>query len=395
MWRNRSRTAITTSAVFFAILLAVVTSSFQVGVFDNLIKNVVGFYNGYVQVHKMGFWDEQILDNVFENKNSVQNKILSNENIESIAPRLESFALVATDSLTKGCLVVGIAPARENEITKLKSKIISGSYLKDDDPDILISEGLADRMRVKLYDTIVLLGQGYHGAMATGKYRIKGMLKFGSPELNKQSLYLNLPEAQSMFGAQNKLTSYVLNLKSTKTMDETVVSLRNLLDDDYEVMTWEEMMPDVSQHIKTDNASMYIIFFLLYILVCFGIFGTLLMMMVERKYELGMLVAIGMKKIKLSTLLILESLFTVITGCLAGILVSLPVVYYLKWHPIRFTGDFAKTYQEFGFEPIFPASTDSSIFIQQGLIVLILGLVLSLYPVLKVFRLNPIESLKK
>lgn len=395
MWRNRSRTAITISAVFFAILLAVVTSSLQVGVFDNLIKNVVGFYNGYVQVHKSGFWDEQTLENVFDDNIAIQNKMLSNQNIASVTPRLESFALVATDSLTKGCLVVGISPDREDEITKLKSKIITGNYLKHNDQDILISEGLADRMRVKLFDTIVLLGQGYHGATATGKFKIKGILKFGSPELNKQSLYLNLPEAQNMFAAPNKLTSYVLNLNSTKAINETAVSLRFMLGNDYEVMTWEEMMPEVSQHIKTDNASMYIIFFLLYILVCFGIFGTLLMMMVERKYELGMLVAIGMKKIKLSTLILLESLFTVLMGCLSGILVSLPIVYYLKWHPIRFTGDFAKTYQEFGFEPIFPASTDSSIFIDQGLIVMILGLVLSLYPVLKVFRLNPIESLKK
>ncbi len=395
MWRNRYRTTITISAIFFAVILSVLTTSLQDGVFDNLIKNVVSFYNGYIQVHKNGYWEERILDNVFEDEPELQLKILSESNVESLAPRFESFALVATETVTKGCLVVGIIPNKEDIITNLRSKLIEGEYLNAKDADILIAKGLANRLGVQLHDTLVLLGQGYHGSIANGKYSIKGILKFGSPDLNNQSLYLNLPVAQDMYGATNKLTSYVLNLKSTKEMDNTAHTLRNILDKNYEVMTWEEMMPDVTQHIKTDKGSMYVIIILLYILVCFGIFGTLLMMMVERKFEIGMLVAIGMKKLKLVYLLILESLFTVIFGCILGISVSIPIVYHLKVNPIRFTGEFAKTYEEFGFEPIFPTSTDSSIFIEQGIIVLTLCLVLSLYPVVKVLRLSPLESMKK
>lgn len=395
MWRNRNRTAITISAIFFAVLLSTVTNSLQDGVFDNLIKNVVSFYNGYVQIHKKGYWEERILDNVFEDSEELQHTILTGANVQGLAPRFESFALSATETNTKSAMVIGISPDKENAITQLKSKIIEGHYLTANDTDILISEGLMKRLGTKLNDTIVLLGQGYHGSIASGKFRIKGILKFGSPDLNNQSLYINLPFAQEMYGAPDKLTSYVVNLKANDAMDQTARNLRNILGNDYEIMTWEEMMPEVTQHIKTDKASMYIIVILLYILVCFGIFGTLLMMMVERKYEIGMLVAIGMKKIKLIYLLILESLFTVITGCLLGILISIPVVYYLKINPIRFTGEFAKTYEEFGFEPIFPASTDSDIFIEQGVIVLLLGLILSLYPLVKILRLDPIESMKK
>jgi ABC-type lipoprotein release transport system permease subunit len=395
MWRNRHRTAITISAIFFAVILSIVTNSLEDGVFDNLIKNVVSFYSGYIQIHKNGYWDERVLDNVFDETDELLQKIVSDNNVQLAAPRLESFALVATESVTKGCMVVGISPVKEDLITQLKSKIIEGEYLVDNDIDALIGEGLAGRLNVHLNDTIVLLGQGYHGSTAAGKYKVKGILKFGSPDLNNQSMYLNLPVVQEMYGATNKLTSYVLNLKSIDEMDETATELRTLLDNNYEVMTWEEMMPEVTQHIKTDKGSMYIISILLYLLVCFGIFGTLLMMMVERKYEMGMLVAIGMKKIKLIYLLILESIFTVITGCVFGIIVSIPIVYYLKVNPIRFTGEFAKTYEEFGFEPIFPTSTDLNIFIEQGVIVLLLGLILSIYPLAKVIRLNPITAMKK
>lgn len=130
-------------------------------------------------------------------------------------------------------------------------------------------------------------------------------------------------------------------------------------------------------------------------LICFGIFGTLLMMMVERKFEMGMLVAIGMKKTKLMLLLLIESVLTVLAGCLLGIAASIPLVYYFNRHPIKIGGDTAETYQRFGFEPIFPTSVDASVFIRQGIIVLIIGLILSLYPMYKAMRLNPVTAMKK
>ncbi len=395
MWRNRNRTTITMAAVFFAVILSVLTNSLQEGVFDNLIKNVVSFYSGYIQVHKNGYWDEQILDNTFEGSDQLESQILQQNNVEAVAPRLESFALASSDSLTKGCMVIGINPAKENSITDLGNKVIKGEYLTENDTGVLLAEGLARRLKLNLADTLVLIGQGYHGAMAVGKYHIKGILKFGSPDLNDQSLYLSLPAAQELYSAENMLTSYVIDLENPDILDPTAARLRSTLGENYEAMTWEEMMPEVIQHIKTDKGSMAIIQGVLYMLIGFGIIGTLLMMMVERKYEMGMLVAIGMKKVKLMQLLMIESILTVFSGCILGILASIPIVLYLYRYPIRFKGEMAEVYEEFGFEAIFPTSTDPKIFLNQGLIVLILALVLSLYPIIKIARLNPVTAMKK
>lgn len=395
MWRNRNRTTITMAAVFFAVILSVLTTSLQEGVFDNLIKNVVSFYSGYIQVHKEGYWNEQILDNTFEGSNQLETKILQQTNVTAIAPRLESFALASSDSLTKGCMVIGIDPDKENSITDLRNKVIKGEYLTENDKGVLLAEGLARRLKLNLSDTLILIGQGYHGAMAVGKYHIKGILKFGSPDLNDQSLYLSLPVTQELYTAENMLTSYVIGLENPDILDPTAASIRSTLGENYEAMTWEEMMPEVIQHIKTDKGSMVIIQGVLYMLICFGIIGTLLMMMVERRYEMGMLVAIGMKKAILMQLLMIESILTVFSGCILGILASIPIVLYLYRYPIRFKGEMADVYEEFGFEAIFPTSTDPKIFLTQGLIVLILALVLSLYPIVKIARLNPVTAMKK
>jgi putative ABC transport system permease protein len=356
---------------------------------------VVSFYTGYVQVHKKGFWDEQILDNSFELSPKKEKLILRDKNVTAVTPRLESFALASSADITKGSLVAGIDPEKENQITSLEKKIILGSYLKNTDHAVLLSQGLAARLKLTTSDTVILIGQGYHGATAAGKYLVKGIVKFGSPDLNDKSLFMPLAAAQDFYSANDMITSYVLSLQNTRDLQTTRTLVGSALGPAYEVMTWEEMMPEVKQHIQTDSSNMKYVQGILYLLICFGIFGTLLMMMVERKFEMGMLVSIGMKKSKLITILLYESVFTVLTGCLLGIIASVPLVYYLNRHPIRIGGETAKAYERFGFEAIFPTSTEASIFIYQGVTVLIIGLLLSLYPMYKVIRLDPVTAMKR
>lgn len=395
LWRNRSRTLITVAAIFFAVILSTVAESLKQGIFDNLVKNVVSFYTGYLQVHAAGYQDEQILDNSFTRSADTESRLLSVRNTGSITPRLESFALASSQELTKGCMVSGIFPDSENTITGLQKKLIGGTYLKNDDRSVLLSAGLANRLRLGINDTIVLIGQGYHGATAAGKYPVKGIVKFGSPQLNERMLFMPLPLAQQFLNAEGMLTSYVLSVQQEEKIDETANALKKVAGAGYEVMTWGELLPEIKQHIDTDSNNMKVVQGVLYLLICFGIFSTLLMMMLERKYEMGMLVAIGMKKTKMIWLFIFESVLTVVTGCIAGILASVPLIIYLRYHPLHMGGETARAYERFGFEAIFPASTSISIFLYQAVVVLVIGLALSVYPVIKVIRLNPVTAMKK
>lgn len=395
MWRNRNRTGITVGAIFSAVILSVIASSLKEGIFDNLVKNVVSFYAGYIQVHKQGYWDEQILDNSFESSVANEKKILADKNVYAATPRLESFALISSGNITKGSLVVGIDPEKENEITHLRSKLRLGNYLQDTDREVLLAQGLSERLKLSAGDTVVLIGQGYHGATAAGKYPIKGIVKFGSPELNEKVIFMPLSSAQDFYSANGMITSYVLSLKNVNQLQATASAVRSSLGKEFEVMTWGELIPEVKQHIETDSNNMKYVQGILYLLICFGIFSTLLMMMVERKFEMGMLVAIGMKKTRLIFLLFFESVLTVFVGCILGIMASIPLVFYLNRHPLKMGGDTSRAYERFGFEAIFPTSTDISIFLSQGMIVLVIGLVLSLYPTYKVIRLDPVQAMKR
>lgn len=395
LWRNRSRTLITMASIFFAVLLSTLMSSLKTGIFDNLVDNMVGYYSGYIQIHQKGYWDEQLLDNSQEQNPILEQKMLKIPQIKGFTSRLESFALASSGDLTKGCLVQGVDPNRENIITNLKAKIVSGSYFQQRESGLILTEGLLRRMKMKVGDTLMLLGQGYHGATAAGKYPIVGVVHFGSPEINNSVLYMPLESAQELFGAYGMVTSYILQLENRRNIDDVKKEVLKISDSNLEVMTWEEMMPDIKQHIEVDSANMMYVQIFLYVLISFGIFGTLLIMMAERKYEFGMLLAIGMRKSKISILLLMESILNVFVACLLGLLASIPVVYYFHVHPIRITGSTAKAYEQFGFEPIFPTSTDSRNFLIQAFIVLCIGLVLSLYPMFQISKSNPVDSMKR
>jgi ABC-type lipoprotein release transport system permease subunit len=126
----------------------------QFGSYDRMIDNSVRFYTGYIQVHKNGYWEDRVIDNSFTYDQSLAEKMLAIDAVESYIPRMESFALAAFENQTKGALVMGVDPELENELTKVKDKLVKGTYLNKNDDGVLIAEGLARYLGVKLGDTL-------------------------------------------------------------------------------------------------------------------------------------------------------------------------------------------------------------------------------------------------
>lgn len=395
IWRNKRRTLITATSVFFAVLMAVLFRSLTDGIYDNMIDNVVSYSSGYLQVHKKGYWDEQSIDNTFEEDDQFYKVLLSNNNVTHIMPRLQTFALASWGNKTKGVLVLGIDPQKEKDVNNLHEKVTSGDYLQSvSDTGVVIGAGLASQMGLKLNDTIVLLGQGYHASTAAGKFRVQGVIKLGAIELNNNVVYMPLKLAQNMCGAENRLTSVSLMLNKTNNPDRIKQSLLKSIDSEkYELMSWMEMMPELHQFIEVDSTGHYIIIGILYIVISFGLFGTLLMMIFERRHEFGILISIGMKKHLLAFVLLLESVMISIIGCFAGVIGGVLIVNWFTAFPIQLTGEIKEVYEEYGIESIIYFSNDEKIFIVQTLIVLILSVILAFYPGFKVMRLKPVDAL--
>lgn len=395
IWRNKRRTIITATSVFFAVLLAIIFRSLTDGVYDNMIHNVVSYSSGYLQIHQKGYWDEQSIDNTFEEDKQLYQELLKNQKVTHIMPRLQTFALASWASKTKGVLVLGIDPVKEREVNNLHEKIVGGEYIETvNDNAVVLGEGLASQLKLKVNDTLVLLGQGYHASSAAAKFRVKGLIKLGALELNNNVVYMPIQQSQYMHGADNRLTSVSVMLDKDTNLEKLKQSLQvSINSDKYEVMSWKEMMPEIDQFIEADSTGHYIIIGILYFIISFGLFGTLLMMVFERKHELGILIAIGMKKRLLAFVLLLESIMISLLGCFMGIIGGILFVKWFTIHPIHLTGDLKEVYEDYGIESVIYFSSHENIFIVQTLIVLTLSVLLTFYPGYKVMKLKPVEAI--
>lgn len=394
--RNKRRTLITAASIFFAVLFSVFTTSLNRGIFGHMIDSSVSSYVGFVQILQKEYWEERTLDKTIELTEELHSKIMATKAVKGFVPRLESFALANHKKASKSSMVIGIDPEKENALTKLKDRVKKGEYLKNGDESVLIGDGLAAKLKLDVGDTIVLIGQGYRGANAAGKYAIKGLVHFGSPELNASVVYMPLAAAQWFYAAENLITSLVLDLDDKKFCNQVVASLNQRLDtaNTYEIKSWEQMIPDLVEMKEMKEGSNFLMVLILYFIVSFGIFGTILMMTKERQYEFGVLLSIGMARKKLAFATWIETIMLGLLGAVFGILISYALMYYLMVNPIQVTGDLAKTYEQFGIEAVLPTSTDWDIFYTQALIVLIVTGVLALYPCFKIWKMKPIDSMR-
>jgi ABC-type lipoprotein release transport system permease subunit len=349
---------------------------------------------GFAQIHSNGFWEDQTLDNAFVLDESIEQSASNYNDIENLVPRLESFALCSGNKTTKGAMVIGMDATKEDELTGLKAKISEGEYFAENDSTVLVAEGLAEYLGLGVNDTLVLLSSGYQGASAAALYIIKGIVKFPSPELNNQMVYLPLETAQEFYNAYDMVTTAVVNSTQPEKIKSTVSQLSADLGEEYEVMHYEELMPDMIQARQIKESGQFFMLIILYAIIASGIFGTILMMIKERQYEFGVLTAIGLKRRELSFVVWLETVFIGFIGVLAGCLISLPLVVGLKLNPVAVQGEMAAAYEEFGIEPLIMSSTAPEIFINQAITVFIMVTLMAIYPTFKILNLKPVEAMR-
>jgi len=459
LWRNKRRTAITAASVFFAVYFALVMRSMQLGTYDYMFKSIVESYSGYMQIQNDQFWEDKIVDNAMEFSREIESTLLSDRNVVETIPRFESFALASSGSRTKGVMVLGIEPGKEKHLSDVEAKLVKyqlsdsaieklleedipesvkenlelfrgdlysgdgriqldlgirdkdadrimqfirkhasmeNGYISLGEPGALVGGRLAKYLGLSRGDSIVLIGQGYHGITAAAIYEIKGIVNIGTPDIDSRIIYLPVDICQELYSAPGMLTSLVLHLESNddKSIDETLERIGAGLADPYRLLGWKEMNETIVSQMDADNKGGMIMIGILYLVIAFGVFGTVLMMTAERRREFGVLISIGMQKSKMATVMIYEMIFMGLLGIAAGVAAALPTIIYGYYHPIKFSSDMAKMFEDYGFEPVMAFKWIDNYFLWQSVVVAIIVLVAALYPVRNIFSLKEVNALK-
>ncbi len=280
LWRNRRRTAITSASILFAVFFALIMRSFQLGLYNHMIKNAVESYSGFIQIQHKDYQDEPSLENTFPYNKELLNKLETIEEAKAIVPRVETFALASSGPKTKAAMVVGIVPDKEKGVSDPSKKLVKyyfsekvidnlklntslpdevkekldeikeksyavgknilsdlqlkekgseeilatlktagkypGTSLGKRDSGVLVSSRLAKYLKLTVGDTLVLLGQGYRGATAADLFPIRGIVKFPNPDLDNKLVYMTLERAQYFTDLGENVTSIAINLYDNK-----------------------------------------------------------------------------------------------------------------------------------------------------------------------------------
>ena len=397
IYRNRKRSLITVTSIFAALFLIILMRALQFGFYDNIIKTVVESYAGYVEIHADGYWDNQSLDNSMEVDQKLINDINSVEGVENIVQRLQTFSLISMGEKTKGGMINGINISDEQKITDWNKKMVSGSFDLGKD-EIIVGKGIAEYFDIRENDTLILYGQGYRGMMAAGKYPVKGVIDLKNPDLNKLGIFMTIESARDYVSSEEISTHIIIDKEQYYDEEKIVKDLSQILSKDYEIMTWKETLPEIEQTITADSAGGLIMAFILYIIVLFGMFGTVLMMTEERKYEFGVLISIGMSRIRLFGIILIETIILSMMGVLLAIILTYPISYYFNLNPIDMAalmGEGAdQMMEDLGFSPLAPMSISWDIPLSHALVIFIFSLLISIYPAIKILNLNPVKSMK-
>lgn len=391
LWRSRKRSLITMSSVFFAVLLAVLAESVNRGSHEGMVRNSVSYFTGYLQLQDSAYMEEPSLDYCFAWDEQQESAFAAINGVKSLVPRVQGFVLAASNSKTRGAMVLGVDPAREEALNGLQSQLIAGNF---ESGGIVLADRLAERLGLQLGDTVVLLGQGYQSQQAAGAYPVTGLVKPKLPELRKQTAYLLLPDAQALFAAEGMVSSVLVMPHENASISQMQGKMQSLLPADGYVLVrnWEELLPELLAAIEFDNASNRIVLVILYIVIGFGIFGTVLTMTLERRKEFGVLVSVGMRRGRLALMTLYETLLLGGMGVIAGLLGSMPIVAWFYDHPVPLSAELGEMSENFGVDPFIYFSADPSIFVSQAGIVMGMCALVALYPVLYVNKLNVLQA---
>lgn len=451
---------ITSASVLFAVFFALMFRSLQLGSYDHMFRNAIESYTGYIQVQHKDFWDEKIVDNTFAYDPQMEKQFLADKNVIATIPRFESFALASNGPQSKGVIVMGVDPEKENHLSRIIDKMVKyritpesaekiirdpnipekvkelvtlfentaytnasrlqldldindkdasgimpaieeytqfeNAKIKIGEPGVWVGDKLSSYLQLGIGDTIVLIGQGYHATTAAGKYEIKGIVKLPLPDLDNKIVYLPLDICQGLYNAENNLTSMALAVDDNqdKALTATVSRISNLISKEKRVMEWREMNEVMVSQMDADNKSGMIMIGILYLVIAFGLFGTVLMLTSERKREFGVLVAIGMQKKKLASIMTLEMLLIGLLGILAGTGIGTILILYGVEHPLIFKGEMAKMFEDYGMEPKMVFWGIGTYYLWQMVIVAVMILLSIGYPVRKILGMKVVNALR-
>ncbi len=380
----------------FASLLAIAMRGIQLGTYDLNIKNVVELFSGYLQIQEKGYNDNPNLNSSFQVSTNIINALKDTKGVSGFSPRIYADGLISYKDESRGASIFAIEPGAESQVTSFMKNVNKGKFFSSDSSnEIVLGSELLDNLNAKVGDNVIILAQGYDGALENNKFKIVGTVKFGAPGMEAATVIMGIKTAQSLLAMENHVNAIAIKIQNIEQLKKVKFSLAGKIkSSSLSVLSWESINPGLEQLLEFSNVRGIVFLGILFVIVAFGILNTVLMSVTERYREFGVVLSIGMPQIKLAYLIYLETFFITLVGIVLGNISGYILNSYIVHHPIMFGGELKKFYETYHFLPQAQSSVQFSIFINVSISIIFISLLSCIYPAYKVYKLEPLKGIR-
>jgi ABC-type lipoprotein release transport system permease subunit len=405
LWRNPRRTLIAMAAIGLGYAMLLFVACLMAGLRQQMIESGTGLVLSDMEVHAPDYYPDRPTHQTLGGRtgtdvSALLAAIAADPRVQAASPRVYGYGLVSATHQSAGVQLLGVVPDQEQKITVLQTRMVKGSYLTGRMPKgVVMGDKLAATIGVETGSEIVLLTPAADGSTGNDLYTVAGLFHTGLDDMDRGLVLMSLASLQELLRLPpGRIHEVGIKLHDITAATTTAAALEVQLSKTLpvRVRAWPELAPELDDYVQFNRRVTFILFFIFFLLAVMGIVNTMLMAIIERTRELGMLMAVGMRPAQVVGLIVSEAASLAGASLVLGGALGAPLLWYLQVHGLNLGGDRgAVSLAGVVVGPLWYGRQDFTTYTQAALGLAITALVSALYPALRAARFRPTEALRK
>ena len=368
--------------------------SFSFGMYQGHIQNVILYQLSHIQVHHPGFRSEMELKDTVRNSLELQTAINSMPDVKATVRRCISPCMILAASGSSGVMLVGTPVSDERKVTGLDSMVVDGTFFADSSrKEMLLGSKLAEKIHAKVGGKVVVMLQDANNEMVSGAFRVKGIYKTRNSAYDESMVFIPLNRMQELAALGDVSNELAVLLNEGASLEQVRTQI-SFLSHGEEVLDWMGLSPELDLVVNSFDLYMYIFMGIILMALMFGIVNTMLMAVLERQRELGMLMAIGMNRLRIFAMVMLETIWLALVGGPLGLLLGHATIRYFGTHGVNLS-QYSEALSRYGFSNVIYFQLDQKYYWPVLLMTIGVAVVSAVYPAIKAVRLEPTQAIRK
>lgn len=394
VWRNKLRSSVIIVATTLGICAGIFSAAFYQGMADQRIEKAIRSELSHIQVHEKEFRNSNEIKDYISDADQLTSRIGEIPGVEGVSNRIIIFSMVASAETGSGVKIVGIDPQTERLTTNIHEKLEEGDYFVESRKNqVLIGHKLAEKLKVRLKSKVVITLLDVDNNITYGAFRVVGIFNTVNNAFDEANIFVRDTDLAKLINLPaNSCHEIAILVDNNENVDGIKAEIQQV-SGDLEVLSWLDLSPEMSYLNEAMDLFMYIFIVIILLALLFGIINTMLMVVLERVKEIGMLMAVGMNKMRIFMMILLETVFLSLTGGVIGVFLGTIISNYFETRPINLAA-WADAYTDLGYDPFVYTSLNMELLINVTVMVLITGILASIYPAYKALKQDPADALR-